>query len=164
MSKHEIARDWLIQQCQKFAHKLIELPWAVCELVFIWKTSNTCILMYHKTGQVPLRWVSNHGFRKAWLNFEAWKAMISSEKRLTFYSQGRVLFSAFKSNYSIPYLRNRMPAWLFQLLSMQQLAFSFTAGGKSYVFWKVRLWVSSWGTREAKHLNNILIEGSWPSA
>lgn len=163
MTKKKISRNWLIQQCQKLAHKLTELSWADCNPVFIRRTSSTRFLINRQTGQVPLHWVSKHGFRKAQLDFEAQKTGISSEKRWTFCSQIRIFLSAFKSNYSISHLRNCTPAWLFKLLSMQQLAFSFTGGGKNYMFWKVRLWVSSWETQEAKHCLNILTVGCWPS-
>ena len=164
MTNHKISRNWLVQQWQKLDHKLAELPWAVCDLVFTGKTSSRYILINHKTGQICLHWVSKCGFRKAWLDFEAQKTIINSEKRWTFYSQTRIFLSAFKSKWSIPYLRNYKPAWLFKLLSMQQLAFSFTGGSKNCMFWKVTFWVSSWGNQEAKYYLNVLIVGSWPSA
>lgn len=77
--------------------------------------------------------------------------------------QTRIFVTAFKSSYSISYLRNCTPAWLFKLLSMQQLTFRFTGGGKNYMFWKVRLWVSSWDIQETKHCVNVLIVASRPS-
>lgn len=77
--------------------------------------------------------------------------------------QTRIFLSAFRSSYSISYLTNCMPAWLFKLLSMQHLPFRFTGGGKNYIFWKLRLWVSSWDTQETKHCANVLIVGSRPS-
>lgn len=74
--------------------------------------------------------------------------------------QTRIFLTAFKSSYSISYLRNCTPAWLFKLLSMQQLTFRFTGSGKNYIFRKVRLWVSSWDTQETKHCVNVLIVAS----
>lgn len=97
MTKHELSWKCITQQCQKLAHKLRELPWAVCDLVYGKLQAQALWYITKQDGLLCIRCPSMASDKHD-LILKLERLYDKQWKEKDF--QTRIFLSAFKSSYS----------------------------------------------------------------